>query len=54
MIQTQKNSASDDTALSTTDARMGTSGLGVRYVLAISTLGAAALMGIVYLFFLMN
>lgn len=41
----------DTTVLSPTDARQAQTGLGVRYVLIISTFGAAALMGLVYLIF---
>ena len=35
----------------TTDARQGQSGLGVRYVLAISTIAGFALMSFIYYFF---
>jgi hypothetical protein len=39
--------------LPTTEARQAQTGMGVRYVLLISTVAAAVLMGIVYITFIM-
>lgn len=41
----------DNQAVSTTEARQGRSGMGVRYVLVISTLAALVLMGLTCLYF---
>ena len=46
-----RNQASDEVVLSTTDARQAKSGMGVRYVLLISTLVAFVVMGLIYVFF---
>lgn len=43
----------DKPVLQATDARQAQTGMGVRYVLLISTVAAAVLMGIVYITFIM-
>ena len=51
MSGSRRNPTNDDIVLSTTDARQGKSGMGVRYVLVTSTLAAFVVMGLIYVFF---
>ena len=44
----------DKPVLPATEARQAQTGMGVRYVLLISTVAAAVLMGIVYITFIMR
>jgi hypothetical protein len=50
----RKNPAGDAVVLPTASARQAQTGLGVRYVLAISTVAAVSIMGLVYAFFFMT
>jgi heme A synthase len=54
MSELLKKPADNDIGMSTVSARQAQSGMGVRYVLAISTFAAIAIMGIIYVLFFMS
>ena len=54
MSESLKKPADSGIGMSTVSARQAQSGLGVRYVLAISTFAAVAIMEVVYVLFFMS